>query len=137
MTEPAPQSLESQVINSLQQMRASYQRIDGLAQQMLNKQAQGRAIQKDMEALKLERDDLAEFQHRTQVVRDAYRKSQSSASKSVRELTDETAILIRNLIVKIAALEEAAKESHRRLIPQIDQNIRGKQMKQAYRGSRP
>lgn len=135
MNVPVPPALEAQVIDSLQLMQTNYLRIDGLAQQMLEKQAAGTPIQDDMETFKSELGGLNEIQQRTQSIRDAYRKSRPSPSEAVNKLTERTGSLIQDLLLKIAKLEESAKESHRRLIPEIDQNVRGKQMKQAYGGS--
>ena len=132
MKTPAPLALEAQVIDSLQRMQTNYLRIDGLAQQMLEKQAVGTSIQEDLDAFKTELSGLNEIQQQTQSIRDAYRNSQPSASQAVKQLTEQTGNLIQNLLLKIAKLEGAAKESHRRLIPEIDQHVRGKQMKQAY-----
>jgi hypothetical protein len=135
MNPTGPTGLENQVIESLQLMQSNYQRIDDLTLQMLDKQARGTSIQDDMDTLKAELEGLNQIQQRTQSARDAYRSSQPTASVAVNALIEQTGNMIQNVLLKIAKLEDSAKQSQRRLIPEIDQAVRGNQMKQAYGGS--
>jgi hypothetical protein len=65
-------------------------------------------------------------------VNEAYRKSRAAASDAVQRLSKHTAELVETLIEKISRLEDSARESYERLSPEINQSLRGQQMKQAY-----
>jgi RNA processing factor Prp31 len=132
MTSSESCELESQVISNLEIMLARYQTIDELADRMLAKQEKGQAIQTDLQTLQLERESLITFEQQARPTTEAYRNTRSEASDSVKKLTAQTANLVQGLMVKIAKLEESARESYKRLFPEINQNLRSHQMKQAY-----
>lgn len=132
MTTSEPTDLESIVVNNLEFMLLRYRKIDALADQMLACQDRGNAIQEDLQTLQRERETIQKFELESRPINEAYRNSRENASDTVAKLTEQTATLVQSLISKIARLEQAAKDSYQRLFPQINQNLRGQQMKQAY-----
>jgi replication initiation and membrane attachment protein DnaB len=124
--------LEPQVISTLMQMVAKYQLLDELTQAMLVQQQQGNSIETELEAMHRQREELIKIERDGQPVNEAYRNSRPSASAEVRRLTDQIATLIQSVIEKVGKLEDSARDSYRQLIPEIDQSVRGTQMKQAY-----
>ena len=132
MTNVDNHQLESQVISALEIMLARYQRIDELADQMLTKQERGFGIQTELHTLQQEREALREFEQKSRNTNEAYRNSRTKASDAVKLLTAQTAALVQGMIEKVARLEDSARESYKRLFPEINQNLRGHQMKQAY-----
>jgi len=126
------QQLESQVVGTLKDMLARYQRIDLLAEEMLQKQGQGKPINDELDVLQHQREELIGIENNSRPAKEAYRESHSTASQPVKQLTEQTTALIQKLVIKIAKLEDSTRESYQRLIPEIDKNLRGTQMKQAY-----
>ena len=124
--------LEPQVLGTLKRMVTKYQRLDELTQQMLVQQSQGKPIETELDAMHREREELIKIENEARPVNEAYRNSRPNASEAVRQLTDQIASLIQSVIEKVGKLEDSARDSYRQLIPEIDQNVRGNQMKQAY-----
>jgi hypothetical protein len=124
--------LESQVICSLEQMLTRYSQLDQLTQKMLAKHQQGQAIETEIEEMNQQRSELMLLEQESVLINDAYRNSREHASEAVKKLTEQTAVLIAGVIEAIAQLETAARQSYERLTPQINQNVKGNQMKQAY-----
>lgn len=132
MSELESEQLESQVVENFQLILTEYRRMDHLADRMLNLQAQGKTIETEMQSLHQNREALERIQAQAKPMQQAYRISQANASESVKQLSQVTTSLIQSLIKKVAMLEESTRESYRRLTPEIDQNVRGNQMKSAY-----
>jgi hypothetical protein len=137
MTASEALELESQLIGALEIMFARYERINALADQMLAKQQRGQPIQQELQTLQQERESLQELERQVKPTHEAYRKTRATASDAVKLLTDRTAGLVKELIGKIAKLEDSARESFQRLSPEVNQSLRGQQMKQAYGNSKP
>ena len=99
---------------------------------MLQKQGQGKPINDELYVLQQQREQLIEIENNSRPVKEAYRGSRTTASQPVKQLTEQTTAVIQKLVTKIAKLEDSTRESYQRLIPEIDKNLRGTQMKQAY-----
>jgi len=135
MENEAQTQLESQVVDCFQLMLSKYQQLSELIDPMVVKQDQGQSIHLEMDALQSLRDELALLHQRAAILQKEYKASREHSSSTVNQLTDQTTRLIKSLVGKVNTLEQYAKESHRRLIPAIDENVRILQMKQAYRPS--
>jgi len=132
MTEFESSQLETKVIKSLQQLLAKYESLDELTQLMLAKQEKGHSIETEIDRMHHQRQQLTRLETEAQPINEAYRNSREHASETVSELTRQTTTLIKQVIARIAKLEAAARASYQQLIPEIDRNVRGNQMKQAY-----
>lgn len=126
------QTLEDQVVENLKMMLTRYQRIDRLADDMLAKQRRGEGLENDMQTLQCEREAMQELEQQIRPINDSYRESNRHASEAVKLLSTQTTTLVQALIEKIAQLEASARQAYQRLVPEINQNLRGQQMKQAY-----
>ena len=132
MTEHESSQLEMKVVNALQQLLAKYESLDELTRSMLAKQEKGHSIEIEIDRMHRQRQQLMRLEQEAQPINEAYRNSREHASETVSELTRQTTTLIKNVITRIAKLEAAARASYQQLIPEIDRNVRGNQMKQAY-----
>ncbi len=130
-----PTELESQVICSLEQMLARYGQLDELTQAMMTKHQEGQSIETEIDEMNVQRSELMMLEQESMLVNESYRKSRKHASDAVKQLTEQTAVLITRVIASIAQLETAARISYERLTPQINRNVKGNQMKQAYGNS--
>jgi len=124
--------LETVVTQSLEEMLERYQQLDGLTELMMNKHQQNQTIDEEIGQLNQMRSELMELEENSKPINEAYRSSRRHASQQVQHLTTQTAALIEKVIASIAELESAARVSYERLTPQINQNVKGNQMKQAY-----
>lgn len=127
--------LEPQVVGTLTLMLKKYQLLDELTQRMLTKQEQGNSIKAELDAMQRQREELIHIERDGHSVNEAYRNSRPKASAKVRRLTEQLGTLIQSVIEKVGKLEDSARQSYRQLIPEIDENVRGTQMKQAYGNS--
>lgn len=129
-------SLEKRIIESLNQMAKQYRSLNLLADGMLDKQSQQQSIDDDMKALQSARESLVELEQSSRHDQEEYRRTRAHASEQVKQLTGQTAASIQSLVVKIAELEKNTQESYDRLLPEINQMVRGHQMQRAYGQSR-
>lgn len=132
MTDLEPEPLEIQVVENLQSILSKYRQMNDLTDRMLALQANGKPIQNELETLHQNRQELEGIQTQASPAQSAYRKSRSTASDSVKNLSSQTTRLIQTILEKINSLEESTRESYRRLTPEINQSVRSKQMKTAY-----
>lgn len=126
--------LESKVIGSFEQMIVRYRRLDELTQTMLSKLEAKQSIEFEIYVLSRERNELKALEEEAAPFNQAYRGSRKHASEAVKSLTAEATGLITKVIAAIAILESSARDAFKRLSPEIDLNVRGNQMKQAYGG---
>ncbi len=127
--------LETQVLQTLEKMKKDYHTLDQLTQTMINRHAAGKSLEAEIEQMNQQRTRMMEFEQQSQAINIAYRDSREHASSAVKQLTDETAVLIERVIEAIAKLESTARQSYERLTPEVHRSIKGNLMKQAYGGA--
>ncbi len=136
MSDDSNSELEKRVLLSLQEMAKQYKALNTLADDMLAKQARQQSIADDMKGLKESRQKLEYLETQSRPDQQAYRSSGKHASSQVKQVSGDTAASIQALIVKIAELEKNTRESYDRLVPEVNQVVRGHQMQRAYIQSR-
>ena len=124
--------LETQVVQTLEQLLQKYQQIDQLADKMLVDNTPIEYMDEKMVLINQQRESAAKLMTHSQSLRDQYLNSNKQASPRVRQLTNMIGNLMQNLLMKISKLEKLAKESGAQLVPQIQQGVRAAQMKNAY-----
>ena len=65
-------------------------------------------------------------------LRDRFIESKRSLSDHLQTVTDQTIVLVTQLMPKLAQLEKTTIDSAKRLFPQVQQNVRAVQMQNAY-----
>lgn len=65
-------------------------------------------------------------------LRDRFIESKRSLSDQLQTVTDQTIVLVTQLMPKLAQLEKTTIDSAKRLFPQVQQNVRAVQMQNAY-----
>ncbi len=129
--------LERQVTDHLQSLLQQYLHMDSLANEMLHLQRQSKPIDGHMDLLRSSRDHIMEVENNAAGIMQQYRESRATASLAVGQLIEQARQQIEKLMLKIASLERSAQESYQQLMPEIDQGVRGNQMKQAYGSTHP
>ena len=120
-------------IEILQQVLNNYQSFDQKVDELLAKQSAGVGLDQQLASLTVIRNEIEAIQDRARDLPDFQKGSGDAESSHANRIVDQTKDLIQNLLQKVAALEGSAKDSYQRLVPDINQTVRGKQMKQAYR----
>ena len=128
--------IEQQVVEHLQLLLGQYQQMDRLADEMVDRRQQAQSIDAQLDQLRAGREQISAIESSATEIMQHYRETREHASPTVNGLTEETKQLIKKLMLKVANLEQSARQSYHQLIPQIDRGVRGNQMKQAY-GSAP
>ncbi|TWU02159.1 hypothetical protein [Stieleria varia] len=111
------------------QLRNQYQELNEIVDQML--QESHFTVDQLSERIK----GIKELESRLAPLRDDFRASNSVAPSVIRDPTDETIELVKNLLPKLAQLEKSTVEAANRLFPKIQESVRAVQMQRAY-GSR-
>ena len=128
--------LELQVQTALQMLHERYQQLDQLADVMLDKQAKQQEFGAELRQIEVVKSEIKEVEDQTAEIRNQYIGSRKHASTKVQELTRNASELLIEVMKKIEKLETLTQEAFQRLVPQVDENVRANQMKQAYGSSR-
>lgn len=128
--------LELQVQNALQMLFERYTELDRLADVMLEKQAQQQEFSQELRQIEVVKSDIKAVEDQTAEIRDQYISSREHASPKVQELTRSASEVLVKVMKKIEKLETLTQEAFQRLVPQVDENVRANQMKQAYGAGR-
>ncbi|MFK7765601.1 MAG: hypothetical protein AB8B55_00060 [Mariniblastus sp.] len=111
-----------------------YKLFDQRVDELIAKQSSGESMSGQFEALMILRTEIAELQSETSLLANKHAPAPKNSPRE-RNIADQVKRLIQSLIKKVAILEETAQESYQQLIPQLNQSVRGKLMKQAYHDS--
>lgn len=125
-------SLEQQVIMALEKLHSKYQRLELLADQILDQSTPVSELDVTMIEMKQQRTEIESLNQQNRSLNEQYQSSRPHASPIVKALTDKIASLMQRLLMKINQLERSAKSVHNKLLPQIHDGVRAVQMKNAY-----
>ena len=128
----SPAELEQAVVEALNGLLSGYSLINQLTDTMLHKQSQGQSIEDELNSLEQVKLQVGTLEQNTQPVRNLYRESNSQASATVKDLTDQAMTLLQQVMGKVDQLEQTARTAHEKLAPTINQSVRVNQMHQAY-----
>ncbi len=123
--------LERRVIESLHAIKAHYDQIDALIQHENNDSTDGVMGQR-LDEIQTERKAIEQLQLEIKPVNEEYIATREHASDEVRSLSRKIADQVQDLIVKFATLEHEARETQKKMLPVINENLRALKMKSAY-----
>lgn len=133
---PNDNDLEQQVQNVLAALLTRYQQLDQLADVMLDKQARQQDFRQELLQVEAVRSEIKTEEGQSTDLRNRYISSREHASPKVQELTRTASELLVVVMKKIEQLEAHTQEAFQKLVPQVNENVRANQMKQAYGSSR-
>jgi recombinational DNA repair ATPase RecF len=125
-------SPEAALVQHLQRMLQQYQQLNQLADRMLEKQRAGATLEDELQVLDSAKQNLAPLETELVALRADYLAGIRQPTDHIQRLTHETAACLKEVIEKIAILEQATKLAHQKLAPVINQSLRAAQMNQAY-----
>ncbi len=125
--------------STLNEVLEKYQSFEQKINEMLVMQSNGQSIDEQLRTLMALRDEILVIQ--TESPSPAKAETEGKQKDGIPfagpnenlEIQNQTKLLIQNLLQKVGKLEASARESYQTLIPEIDQTVRSKQMKMAYR----
>lgn len=133
---PKENELEQQVQTVLKNLLGRYQQLDELADAMLGKQADQQEFGEELLKVDAVKVEIKQVEEQTAEIRNRYIASRKHSSEEVQELTRKAGELLIIVMKKIEQLETHTQEAFQRLVPQVNENVRANQMKQAYGNSR-
>ncbi len=123
---------EIAVLHSMGRLRAGYERIKKLTDQLAQKNPSDSEFTDLLEEIRLGRAEIESIQLQSKPDYDRYLQTRAHASPAVKKLTDELAQLIQGLVVQFTNMENEARDSQQKLLPIVNENLRAVQMKSAY-----
>ena len=125
--------------STISEVLEKYQSFEQKINDMLVMQSKGQSIDEQLRTLLALRDEILVIQTKSPSSAKAETDGKQNdgipfagPNKNL-EIQNQTKFLIQNLLQKVAKLEASARESYQTLIPEIDQTVRSKQMRMAYR----
>ncbi|HMP79606.1 MAG TPA: hypothetical protein PKD54_09155 [Pirellulaceae bacterium] len=125
-------TLESQVLSSLIELRNKYRSMNCLTERMLSDELSAGIPDHLTAEMTSELKAIEQIERESLDVRERYRSSRDAASDSVRQATDELALLMQQLLMKISILEHQAAARRESLLPQLQAGAKAVLMQNAY-----
>lgn len=129
---PKDSELEQHVQGAIRSLHERYLQLDKIADVMVEKQARQLDFTGELRDVSQVKEDIRSIETQTAPLRKAYRDSREHSSETVSELTKVASQLLLNVMAKIENLEQQTQLAFQKLAPQVDENVRVNQMKQAY-----
>lgn len=128
----SPSVLENRVHDLLRNSLEQYQTMNELADQMLGTGLQPDQWHSTAEKMKQVSVQLEQMEQQNQSITTEYRESRPAPSAAISALKDQLATQMQTFLMKVSRLEQQALKSKQALLPQIHENVRAVQMKNAY-----